>query len=488
MSTVSARSPSGVRTEGDEYQNLVAWNRALNALLRERDVVAVTVERPDSGNVDDVVVERSDGSAEYTQVKHAVDATTPVGYRWLTTKQGARGKSLLQKFYDSYRQLSVETRAPDMCLITDREIDPGDPVMRMLDRRTGFLVPDIQRGEADEGRRHWAEHLAIDEEELVCFLASLRFSTSRSFPDEEERARALMIAAGLNDDQRALDSAHGLVREWVQQRVRRLSLAEFRERAEARVGRRRQPGALVVIEAIDDDPYRDDAAEVIRFVDKYRGESPHERRELQDPSEWQAINTEIIEAAERLRSRGVGRVLVRGAMRLPVWFAAGAAFRHVRGFEVAAVQGQDAWASDDAAATSSDVTANLVTPNDVEIGRGAELAIAVGIATDSEDEVLRHIERAQLPIGRVISLVPTTGPGLGAISSPAVAAALAVSVRDAVRRAIVATEAEHLHLFLATPGALALLLGHRWNALRPTTVYEHLGIGRGYSPTFVVSS
>ncbi|MCY4667480.1 MAG: hypothetical protein OXC29_05775 [Rhodococcus sp.] len=69
-----------MRTEGDEYQNLVAWNAALHALLMEPDVVAVTVERPDSGNVDDVVVERADGSAEYTQVKHAVDAKTPVGY------------------------------------------------------------------------------------------------------------------------------------------------------------------------------------------------------------------------------------------------------------------------------------------------------------------------------------------------------------------------------------------------------------------------
>lgn len=488
MSTVPARSPSGVRTEGDEYQNLVAWNRALTALLRERDVVAVTVERPASGNVDVVVIERMDGSFEFTQVKHAVDAKTPVGYKWLAEQRKTGSKSLLQRLYDSYRQLSTATQPPDMCLVTDREIDPHDPVMRLLDRRSGLLVPDIQRREADDGRRCWAEHLQAPEDELVRFLACLRFNTSRSFADEEDYARVLMIAAGLNEDQGALDSAHALVREWVQQRDRRLTLAEFRERAEERVGRRRPPGALVVIEAIDDDPYRDDAAEVIRFVDKYRGESPHERRELQDPSEWQAINTEIIDAAERIRSSGVGRALVRGAMRLPVWFAAGAAFRHVRGFEVAAVQGQDVWASEDAAATSSNVTANLVTPSDVEIGPGAELAIAVGIATDPEDEVLRHIERAQLPIGQVTSIVPTTGPGLGAISSPVVAAALAISVRDAVRRAIVATGADHMHLFLATPGALALLLGHRWNALRPTTVYEHLGIGRGYSPTFVVSS
>ncbi|MCY4667479.1 MAG: hypothetical protein OXC29_05770, partial [Rhodococcus sp.] len=227
-------------------------------------------------------------------------------------------------------------------MVTDREIDPGDSVMRLLDRRTGRLVPDIRRNEADEGRRHWAEHLGIDEDKLIRFLESLRFSTSRSFPDEEKRARVLMIAAGLNDDQRALDSAHGVVREWVQQRDRLLTIAKFRERAEERVGRRRPPGVLVVRSRPSTTPLPVRRRRSDPFVDKYRGDSPHLRRELHDPTQWQAINTEIIEVAERLRGRGVGRVLVRGAMRLPVWFAAGAAFRHVRGFEVAAMQGQDA--------------------------------------------------------------------------------------------------------------------------------------------------
>ena len=488
MSAVLPRSPSGVRTEGDEYQNLVAWNRALNALLRERDVVAVTVERPASGNVDDVVIERTDGSIEYTQVKHAVDAKTPVGHRWLTERRKAGSKSLLQRFYDSYRQLSTETRQPDMCLVTDRDVDSHDPVMRLLDRRSGLLVPDIQLTEADEGRQHWAAHLQVTEDELVCFLACLRFNTSRSFPDEEERARTLMLAAGLNDDQRGLDSAHALVREWVQERDRRLTLAEFRERAEERVGRRRAPGALVVIEAIDDDPCRDAAAEVIRFVDKYRGDDPNQRRELHDPAQWHAVNAEITESAERLRRRGVGRVVVRGAMRLPTWFAAGAAFRHVRGFEIAAMQRQDPWASEDVATTGTNGTTSPVKSHDIEIGQGADLAIAVGIATDPGAETLRYIETAELPVGKITFIVPGHGPSPTAVSSSAGAATMAIAIRQAVGQALVESGSEHIHLFLATPGALALLLGHRWNALRPTTVYEHLGIGRGYAPTFVVNS
>jgi hypothetical protein len=41
-----------------------------------------------------------------------------------------------------------------------------------------------------------------------------------------------------------------------------------------------------------------------------------------------------------------------------------------------------------------------------------------------------------------------------------------------------------IHLLLACPTALALLLGHRWNRVPTTIVYEDLA--PGYAPTFTV--
>jgi hypothetical protein len=41
-----------------------------------------------------------------------------------------------------------------------------------------------------------------------------------------------------------------------------------------------------------------------------------------------------------------------------------------------------------------------------------------------------------------------------------------------------------VHLFMSAPNGLALLLGHVWNRLPETVVYEHWGAGRGYFPTF----
>ncbi|MER6718072.1 SAVED domain-containing protein [Streptomyces halstedii] len=45
-----------------------------------------------------------------------------------------------------------------------------------------------------------------------------------------------------------------------------------------------------------------------------------------------------------------------------------------------------------------------------------------------------------------------------------------------------------MRLFLACPMGLALLLGHRWNRLRPTVVYKDVGTAQVYEPAFVVQA
>ncbi len=42
-----------------------------------------------------------------------------------------------------------------------------------------------------------------------------------------------------------------------------------------------------------------------------------------------------------------------------------------------------------------------------------------------------------------------------------------------------------IHLFIAGPAGGALVLGHQWNLLPPTVVYEH--ISHDYAPTFTIT-
>jgi hypothetical protein len=60
-----------------------------------------------------------------------------------------------------------------------------------------------------------------------------------------------------------------------------------------------------------------------------------------------------------------------------------------------------------------------------------------------------------------------------------------VGGRDQARNAARACGAQRIHLFMAAPQAIALMLGHHWNLTPPTTVYEHHP--PGYFPAIHVS-
>lgn len=481
MSAVPGRSPSGVRIAGDEYQHLVAWNEALVALRPDSDAASVTVEAPGAGNVDDVVVGYRARRTKYVQVKHAVDARTPVGAAYLTTPSGAA--SLLERFHRSWNDLRSGDARPDMRLVTDRECDPADPAMGCLDRRSELLVPDIQRPAARAARRAWAEHLGVDEDELVRLLGDLRFMTGRPLAAEIERCDTLMWAMGMPTGRAARDAAMGFVRDWVQRRDRTIDAEALREAVYERVGRHAEPGALLVVEGIDDDPHPEDADVLLRYVASYVGEDPNLRRVFRYPADWDAVAQRMAAAAEELRRRDVHRVIVRGALRLPAWFATGTALRHVRGFTVAAVQHGDIWGSE-AASGGAGLVASRVSQRSV----GGDLVVAVAVATDPTAAVQGFVDAGGLPVGRVAVVVPQRGPGPEAVPDGATAASMAVAIRDEVRGLLEDAPAERIHLFLAAPGGLALLLGHRWNALRPTSVYEHLGAGRGYERVLEILS
>jgi SMODS-associated and fused to various effectors sensor domain len=72
------------------------------------------------------------------------------------------------------------------------------------------------------------------------------------------------------------------------------------------------------------------------------------------------------------------------------------------------------------------------------------------------------------------------------ITSSAHATATAVGIRDLVRQLAREHDAQRLHLFLAVPHGLALLLGHLWDRMPPTLVYEDLGAGNAYQPAFLL--
>ncbi|MEV7683078.1 SAVED domain-containing protein [Streptomyces sp. NPDC088341] len=124
-----------------------------------------------------------------------------------------------------------------------------------------------------------------------------------------------------------------------------------------------------------------------------------------------------------------------------------------------------------------------------EIGQGDEIAvaIAIAIATDLTKDVLEYLREQNLPVGKLIVLTPPGGTAQdGSVPDSTAANALAVGIRDHLRQST--RRARHMHLFLACPMGLAVLLGNRWNRLCQTVVYEDIKIDDGYEAAFTVEA
>ncbi|WNI16388.1 SAVED domain-containing protein [Actinacidiphila sp. ITFR-21] len=93
---------------------------------------------------------------------------------------------------------------------------------------------------------------------------------------------------------------------------------------------------------------------------------------------------------------------------------------------------------------------------------------------------------AWIPVADLLVLRPPAGVKDSAVPDQATANALAVGIRDAVRRA--SRTAPRVHLFLAGPMALTVMLGHRWNRVRPTTVYEDVATESFYERAFTIEA
>lgn len=483
---VGAPSRTGVRRSGDDYQDLVAWCAVLRAVQPNSGVIQVDMEINGVGNVDDVILRTAGGPDRYMQVKWATNAGDLVNTSYMTVRK-TKGKSLLEKFHRSFRLLQRGAVSPVMELVTNRALDRHDPLLTLCDGRTDLLLPAARHiaAESDAGRRRteWANHLGVSDDELLTVLEHLVFRTGRGISAEQERAEALMIGAGLRADQTALRLGTATVAAWVRGGRRSLSLEDISREIDGLDLRMTEPRAVMLVQAIARDPHPDDASIALDWVDMYEGDSAPTRRHPKSRSCWARMSTEIDEAVATLRDSGHRNILIRGAMRQATFFAVGARLAQVTGMTVTYAQSGTLWSSD---SLRVDVARLNVTR--VSINQGDELAVAVGVAVDPTEAVSRYLTEAGVPVRELLTLLPGGGPHDQAVAGPGQAVAFAQHLRNHVRHELEQRRVDRVHLFLAGPGGLALLSGHRWNRVAPTIVYEDLGPGRGYEAAFVVSA
>jgi hypothetical protein len=487
--SAQALSASGARIRGDDYQHLFAWCQVLRALQSGSDIIAVGIEDPDPAtcNADDVTVYHREERDEFYQVKSSVDAHALANCAWLTNPSRTGGPSMLQQLHKAWQALSRNRNRPRLAIVTNRLVDHTDPILVLRDGRDGSIARQLetlaQRSSGGKKRRELAAHLYVSETDLIEFFQDVQFTLGKLHGEWEEHAALLMYALGLRFDDRALKAGVSTVRQWVTGAKRRLTVEEIRHEVDHLDLQAGQPAAILLVQALEYDPLPEGATVALNWVDLYQGEEPRTRRKLYDNRLWnERLRPEVQHAVRQLRAQGYRRVLVRGYMRLPSWFTIGTELGKTAGFEVISFQGEQEWASN---GEYGDFPVS-VTRDEILRGRSNDLALGVSLATDLSEDVLSYLGSAIPSVGRYINLAPTSGPSNSAIHNSTEARGWALKTRDLVRCIVREHKPEKLHLFLAAPKSAVLLLGHLWDRLPYTQLYEDQGVSAGYLPSFLI--
>ena len=436
---IQRRNPSGVRISGDNYQFLVAWIEALASLATETHLTSLELEAAVPTGLDDIVVQLNSGAHRHIQAKYAVDQATPLNTEWLLRTDKPTAKSLLQKLYDGWLRLGAST-AITVELVTNRAVDPNDPILATIDARNDSLRRLTNNpapgGAIGRGLDEWAEHLGINREELTAFLTVTRWKTARSRTLLTEIAQARMAAVGLSPSEEGITGGIDIMRQLVTDDRGPVTPTDIRTMARSLQQSTHKPDGVVVVEAIDTDPAGSDTE---YHIDWRRHYPEHTVDAHITPdggnATYAAMWNDLTELRDVLQNDSIRRILLRGTLRLAGWFAAGRALRNVDGFELTVQRG--ATLVDSTTPRSSlklEAVPHPISPH------GHEIAVALAISLDPTASIQTYLDHSALPISDLYVAKPVAASGPNVLQSDSDAIASVFDARDHIRRLAAGTQ------------------------------------------------
>lgn len=184
--------------------------------------------------------------------------------------------------------------------------------------------------------------------------------------------------------------------------------------------------------------------------------------------------TPLDRTARWLRAHNISRIKLSGSYRISTALALGWAFRSATGFELDIPTRDGGWATDDRGAP--ELAAGWRT-NEVQALAGQRLVVTIGVLRDPAADVAKALGNA--PMLSAYLEAP--------ITSAAMAQASVGALRLKIAEAAARLRPEGIDLYFAGPAALAVALGHRWNALPATRLHEFVAAGGNYVQTAVLA-
>jgi SMODS-associated and fused to various effectors sensor domain len=493
MMLAPSRAASGARLLGDDVQHLIVWYHAVRTQRADTTVVSLRVEAAEAGNVDDLTMTYSDRPPEYWQVKASVDATSPLTEDWLFAHE--KGKlSMLQRLHNSWVKLGGPTgEQPRIVLATTKAIDPSDDVLARRATSDSRIVEVVRNadGRLGEARVRWSAHLGVTEPELIEFLDCLDIRHGQSEREWREKVSDVSHGARVRCDNDGIAVGVQQVRDWVKtprQTFTPASIGTVIDELRLRVATKR---ALLVVQALERNPRAEAAHYAIDWVPLFAGDDPRLRRALSDPADASQILDDLAAARDRLRAGGLRHVEVDGPMRLPLWFTIGAQLGGTAGFSVAAAvinrasDRMELWSSSVTPARDAGLSV-LPTVTDLEGAEGRPWVVSVNVSMDITEDVETYCASALPKAVHLRAFVLSPGPTT--IRDAAHAVGLTFELRDRLRVMARVLRPPSIHLFLAMPGAVALILGNAWDRLPITTTYWDMGRPGAYEPATTIVS
>jgi len=193
------------------------------------------------------------------------------------------------------------------------------------------------------------------------------------------------------------------------------------------------------------------------------------------PTVWQAgMLDPLAQTARWAREGGISRIVLSGSYRLTTGFLLGWAFRSATGFEIDIPTRSGPWPTDAHGLSGQ-------TPPAWQISRPSKLletrlVVAIGVVRDPRPDIEHNLAGADSET-MLTALLPD------ALTSAEETQASVRIVKAAIGETVAQLRPSAIDLYLVGPAAYSVALGHRWNGLPPTQLFEFLAADGSYRPT-----
>ena len=192
------------------------------------------------------------------------------------------------------------------------------------------------------------------------------------------------------------------------------------------------------------------------------------------PEVWAGdLMTPLDRTARWLRESRVSRVALGGSYRLTTAMALGWSLRSAHGFELDVPTREGTWRTDDRPRPGESAPDwKIEVPESLN---GEQLVVSVGVL---RNPMVDLPSTAGMPRGCVLGLHLAM-----ALTSAREAQASATLIKRTIDESVARLQPSGIQLYAACPAALAVVLGHRWNAMPPTQLHEYVPAKRSYIRT-----